>query len=205
MSPPTVFVIDDDTSMRKSLAMLVETVLLPVETFETAQEFLDAVDPGRPGCLVLDLRMPGLSGLELQQRLAAHGARMPIIFISAHGDLTSAVSAMRAGAVDFLEKPFRGQVLLDRIHEALETDARTRAEAVARSSTEQRMASLTPPERAVLKLMAAGKAYKVIAKELGISYKAVEGRRARIMRKMGVDNLSELLRVVLTLQLAGTS
>jgi two-component system response regulator FixJ len=205
MKPPTVFVIDDDAAMRKSLAMLVQTVQLPVETFETAQEFLDAFDPGRTGCLVLDLRMPGLSGLELQQRLAARGMRMPIIFISAHGDLTSAVSAMRAGAVDFLEKPFRGQVLLDRIHQALETDARGRAEALARSSTEQRMASLTAQERAVLELMAAGKSYKAIAKELGISYKAVEGRRARIMRKMEVGNLSELLRQVLTLQLAGAN
>jgi FixJ family two-component response regulator len=205
MKPATVFVIDDDAAMRKSLALLVETVQLRVETFETAQEFLDSFDPAGPGCLILDLRMPGLSGLELQQRLAARGVRLPIIFISAHGDLTSAVSAMRAGAVDFLEKPFRGQVLLDRIHQALEADAHARAGAVARSSTEQRMASLTPPERSVLELMAAGKSYKVIAKELGISYKAVEGRRARIMRKMGADNLSELLRQVLTLQLTGAN
>jgi FixJ family two-component response regulator len=204
MSSQTVFVVDDDGAMRKSLTMLVQSVQLAVETFETAQEFLEKLDPSRPGCLVLDLRMPGLSGLELQQRLAARGVRLPIIFISAHGDLTSAVGAMRAGAIDFLEKPFRGQVLLDRIQQALEIDARIRAEAVSRASTEQRMASLTPPERAVLELMAAGKSYKVVADELGISYKAVEGRRARIMRKMGVDNLSELLRQVLTLQLTGT-
>jgi FixJ family two-component response regulator len=201
MSSPTVFVVDDDNAMRKSLTMLTQSVQLAVETFESAQEFLEKFDPSRPGCLVLDLRMPGLSGLELQQRLVTRGVRIPIIFISAHGDLTSAVGAMRAGAIDFLEKPFRSQVMLDRIHQALEVDARIRAETVARAATEERMATLTPPERAVLELMAAGKAYKVIASELGISYKAVEGRRARIMRKMAVDNLSELLRQVLTLQL----
>jgi FixJ family two-component response regulator len=202
MSPPTVFVVDDDAAMRKSLSTLVQSVQLPVETFETAQDFLDVFDPDRPGCLVLDLRMPGLSGLELQQRLTARGARLPIIFISAHGDLTSAVGAMRAGAMDFLEKPFRGQLLLDRIHQALEKDSRLRLEAATHAATEIRMSTLTAPERAVLDLMAAGKAYKVIARELGISYKAVEGRRARIMRKMGVDNLSQLLRQVLSHQFA---
>ena len=167
MSSPTVFVIDDDLAIRKSLSLLVQSVKLPVESFETAQEFLDVYDPSRSGCLVLDLRMPGLSGLELQQRLAARSIRIPIIFISGHGDLASAVGAMRAGALDFLEKPIRGQVLLDR--------------------------------------MAAGKPYKVIARELGVSYKAVEGRRARIMRKMRAENLSELLRRVLTYQLTSSS
>ncbi|HMF14433.1 MAG TPA: response regulator, partial [Gemmataceae bacterium] len=200
MSPPTVFVVDDDAAMRKSLTLLVQSVRLAVETYETAQQFLDGYDGSRPGCLLLDLRMPGLSGLELQNRLTARRIRIPIIFISAHGDLTSAVSAMRAGAVDFLEKPFRGQVLLDRIHQALEKDARFRAEAVSRAETDALLARLTPPERAVLDMMAAGKAYKVIARELGISYKAVEGRRARIMRKMQAENLSELLRRVLAYQ-----
>lgn len=202
MSSPTVFVVDDDAAIRKSLSLLVQSVQLPAETFETAQQFLDAYDGSRPGCLLLDLRMPGSSGLELQQRLAARGIRIPIIFISAHGDVISAVSAMRAGAVDFLEKPFRGQVLLDRIHQALELDARYRAEAASRAETDALLATLTPPERAVLDLMAAGKSYKVIARELGISYKAVEGRRARIMRKMHAQNLSELLRRVLLYQLA---
>jgi FixJ family two-component response regulator len=202
MSSPTVFVVDDDAAIRRSLSLLVQSVQLPVETFETGQQFLDVYDASRPGCLLLDLRMPGLSGLELQQRLVARGVRIPIIFISAHGDVTSAVGAMRAGAVDFLEKPFRGQVLLDRIHQALEMDARFRAEAAAHAETRALLATLTAPERAVLDLMAAGKAYKVIARDLGISYKAVEGRRARIMRKMHAQNLSDLLRRVLLYQLA---
>jgi FixJ family two-component response regulator len=202
MSSPTVFVVDDDAAIRRSLSLLVQSVQLPVETFETAQQFLDGYDANRPGCLLLDLRMPGLSGLELQQRLVARGVRIPIIFISAHGDVTSAVGAMRAGAVDFLEKPFRGQVLLDRIHQALEKDAHFRAESASHAETRALLATLTAPERAVLDLMAAGKAYKVIARELGISYKAVEGRRARIMRKMHAQNLSELLRRVLLFQLA---
>lgn len=205
MTPPTVFVIDDDAAVRKSLRLLVKSVQLAVETFETAQEFLDAYDLNRPGCLVLDLRMPGLSGLELQQRLVSRAVHLPIIFISAHGDLTSAVGAMRAGAVDFLEKPFRGQVLLDRIHQALEADSRTRAAAASRAETDARLATLSTLERAVLDLMAAGMPYKAIARELGTSYKAVEGRRARIMKKMQVGNLSELLRQVLTYQLAGAA
>jgi FixJ family two-component response regulator len=205
MSSPTVFVIDDDLAIRKSLSLLVQSVKLPVESFETAQEFLDVYDPSRSGCLVLDLRMPGLSGLELQQRLAARSIRIPIIFISGHGDLASAVGAMRAGALDFLEKPIRGQVLLDRIHQALEKDARYRAEAVSHAETEALLATLSPPERSVLDRMAAGKPYKVIARELGVSYKAVEGRRARIMRKMRAENLSELLRRVLTYQLTSSS
>ena len=202
MSRPTVFVVDDDAAMRKSLTTLVQSVQLPVETFENAQDFLDAFDPDRGGCLVLDLRMPGLSGLELQHRLTAKGSRLPIIFISAHGDLGSAVGAMRDGAIDFLEKPFRGQALLDRINQALELDERQRAEEASLSNTEERISRLTAQERDVLNLMAEGKAYKVIAKELDISYKAVEGRRARIMRKMKVDNLSELLRQVLAVKFA---
>jgi FixJ family two-component response regulator len=205
MTQPTVFVIDDDAAIRKSLSLLVQSVQLPVRTLESAQEFLDAYDPNQPGCLVLDLRMPGLSGLELQQRLTARGAHLPIIFVSAHGDLSSAVSAMRAGAIDFLEKPFRGQVLLDRIHQALQADAQARAAAAAHADTNARLATLTNGERAVLDLMAAGMPYKEIARELGTSYKAVEGRRARIMKKMQVDNMSELLRQVLTYQLTASS
>jgi FixJ family two-component response regulator len=202
MNPPTVFVIDDDAAVRKSLRLLVQSVNLPVETYESGQEFLEQIDPSRSGCVILDLRMPGISGLELQQRLTALRISMPIIFISAHGDLPSAVGAMRAGAVDFLEKPFRGQALLDRIHQALRHDARRRQLDITQAETAERLALLTPPERAVLDLMAAGKPYKTIAKELGVSYKAVEGRRARIMKKMQADSLPELLQRVLSFQLA---
>ncbi len=202
MNSATVFVVDDDAAVRKSLSLLVQSVQLPVETYETAQAFLDAYDPSRPGCLVLDLRMPGVSGLELQQRLASQNVHLPVIFISAHGDLPTAVAAMRAGALDFLEKPFRSQVLLDRIHQALERDARRREVDQRRAETAELLTTLTSLERAVLDLMAAGKPYKTIARELGISYKAVEGRRARIMKKMKVDNLSELLQRMLSYQLA---
>jgi FixJ family two-component response regulator len=202
MKPPTVFVVDDDAAVRKSLRLLVQSVNLPVETFESGEEFFEKIEASRCGCVILDLRMPGISGLELQQRLAARHILMPIIFISAHGDLPSAVGAMRAGAVDFLEKPFRGQALLDRIHQALRDDARRRESELHQAQTAERLALLTPPERAVLDLMAAGKPYKAIAKELGITYKAVEGRRARIMKKMQADSLSELLQLVLSFQLA---
>jgi FixJ family two-component response regulator len=202
MSPPTVFIVDDDPSVRKSLRLLVQSVNLPVETYESGQEFLEKMDASRGGCVVLDLRMPGISGLELQQRLAERRITMPIIFISGHGDLPSAVNAMRAGAVDFLEKPFRGQALLDRIHHALRQDARRRTLEIDQAETAARLALLTPPERAVLDLMAAGKPYKVIAKELGVSYKAVEGRRARIMKKMQAASLPDLLQRVLAFQLA---
>jgi FixJ family two-component response regulator len=202
MNSATVFVVDDDAAVRKSLSLLVQSVQLPVETYETAQAFLDTYDPSRPGCLVLDLRMPGVSGLELQQRLASQNVPLPVIFISAHGDLPTAVAAMRAGALDFLEKPFRSQVLLDRIHQALERDARRREVERRRAETAELLTTLTSLERAVLDLMAAGKPYKTIARELGISYKAVEGRRARIMKKMKVDNLSELLQRMLSYQLA---
>jgi FixJ family two-component response regulator len=202
MNPPTVFVIDDDPAVRKSLRLLIQSVNLPVETYESGQEFLDRIDGSRPGCVILDLRMPGISGLELQQRLAVRHITMPIIFISGHGDLPSAVSAMRAGAVDFLEKPFRGQALLDRVHQALRQDAQRRELEINQAETAARLALLTPPERAVLDLMAAGKPYKAIAKELGISYKAVEGRRARIMKKMQADSMPELIQRVLAFQLA---
>jgi FixJ family two-component response regulator len=204
MTAPTVFVVDDDAAIRKSLRLLVQSVSLAVETFESAQQFLDNYDATRPGCLVLDVRMPGLSGLELQQRLAARDIHLPIIFISAHGDLPSAVGAMRAGAIDFLEKPFRGQVLLDRIHQAVARDARQRALKSGCAETAARLALLTPPERAVLDLMAAGKPYKLIARQLGTTYKAVEGRRARIMKKMQADSLSELIHCMLTYQLNHT-
>jgi FixJ family two-component response regulator len=202
MNSATVFVVDDDAAVRKSLSLLVQSVQLPVETYETAQAFLDAYDPSRPGCLVLDLRMPAVSGLELQQRLASQNVHLPVIFISAHGDLPTAVAAMRAGALDFLEKPFRSQVLLDRIHQALERDARRREVEQRRAETAELLTTLTSLERAVLDLMAAGKPYKTIARELGISYKAVEGRRARIMKKMKAENLSELLQRMLSYRLA---
>jgi FixJ family two-component response regulator len=147
---PTVFVVDDDPGIRKSTSLLIKSVQLPIETFESAEQFFEAVDPGRPGCLVLDLRMPGMSGLELQERLADGGYTLPVIFISAHGDVATAVRAMRAGAIEFLEKPYRGQDLLDRVHEAIATDERERASRAERATVTRLIESLTPREHQVM-------------------------------------------------------
>lgn len=198
IAEPTVFIVDDDPGVRKSLRLLMQSVKLPAETFETAQEFLDKFEPERPGCVLLDLRLPNMSGLELQQRLAAKGARLPVIFITGHGDIPTAVHALQAGAIDFIEKPFRGQALLDRIQKALQLDAEARVERVQHQETANRLELLSRGEREVLEGMCAGKPYKVIAKELELSYKTIEARRAKIVKKMQVDNLPALMRIVMS-------
>lgn len=194
---PVVFVVDDDEAVRASVAMLLESVTLPVETFASGREFLDAWAGDRPGCLVLDLRMPGLSGLELQERLAERGSRLPIIFLTGHGDVPDAVAAMRAGAVDFLRKPFRDQDLLDRIQQALEVDRARRTAAGERAELAARLERLTPREREVLDRVVAGQPNKQIAAELGVSDRTVEIHRARAMAKMEAASLAELVRLVL--------
>ncbi len=194
---PVVFVVDDDEAVRASVAMLLESVALPVETFASAGDFLDAWPGDRPGCLVLDLRMPGLSGLELQERLVERGSRLPIIFLTGHGDVPDAVAAMRAGAVDFLRKPFRDQDLLDRIQQALEMDRARRSAAGERTELAARLERLTPREREVLDRVVAGQPNKQIAAELGVSDRTVEIHRARAMAKMEAASLAELVRLVL--------
>jgi RNA polymerase sigma factor (sigma-70 family) len=192
---PTVFVVDDDESVRRSLERLVRSVGLNVETFATAREFLSADRPNWPVCLVLDVRMPGMSGLDLQEELIAAGYSMPVIFLTGHGDIPMSVRAMKAGAVDFLQKPFSDQDLLDAIHRAIDQDTRARQERTEVSEIQRRVDSLTPREREVLALVVQGRLNKQIAYELGLSEKTVKAHRARVMEKMQADSLAHLVRL----------
>jgi FixJ family two-component response regulator len=196
-SRPTIFVVDDDAAVRDALKLLLRSVGQPVETFASAQEFLEAYSEDRPGCLVLDIRMPGMSGLELQQKLNEKHSILPIIFITGHGDVPMAVEAMQAGAVDFIQKPFRDQDLIDRINQALEKDNNNRAALGERNDIRRRLETLTPREREVLDLVVHGKANKVIAGDLKLSQRTVEIHRARVMEKMQASSLAHLVRMVL--------
>jgi len=196
----TIFIVDDDLEVRQAVALLMESVGLPVETYGSADEFLEAFDPERPGCLILDVRMPGMSGLELQARLAAETIHPPVIIITGHGDVPMAVRAVQAGAVDFIEKPFNDQSLLDSVHRALELDARQRGHARELAEIRRRLDSLTPRERQVMNLVVSGLRNKMIAAELNVSQSTVEAHRARVMEKMGARSLSELMRMVLSLE-----
>ena len=194
---PTVFIVDDDVAVRDALKFLLRSVGHPVEAFASATEFLDAYGDDRPGCLVLDIRMPGMSGLELQEQLVARRSILPIIFITGHGDVPMAVEAMQAGAMDFIQKPFRDQDLLDRINQALEKDAMNRAALGEKNQIRERLASLTPREREVMDLVVHGKANKVIAGDLELSQRTVEIHRARVMEKMQAASLAHLVRMVI--------
>jgi len=194
---PTVFIVDDEDQIRKAIGLLLETVKLPYREFASAADFLSEFDPETPGCIVLDLRMPGMSGMELQSRLSAMGSTLPIVFVTAHGDVPTAVEAVKAGAVDFIQKPFQDQKLLDMIHEALDRDAKSRRDRKEVEAIEGRMASLTPREREVMVLVTLGRRNKTIARELGISQRTVEVHRARVMEKMRVRSVSELVQMVL--------
>jgi two-component system response regulator FixJ len=198
VSLPTVFVVDDDPAFCQSLRMLLHSAGLRVEDYPSAERFLQAACTERPGCLVLDVRMPGWSGLELQAHLSAKRIRMPIIFITGHGDIPMAVRAVKAGAVDFLEKPFNDEVLLARIRQALERDAEQRQRERSCTQSEARFARLTPREKEVMQRVAAGRSNKQIAVELNISHRTVEIYRARVMEKLGVKSLSDLIRVAMT-------
>jgi FixJ family two-component response regulator len=189
----TVFVVDDDAAVRGSLAMLLKSVSLEVKTFESAGQFLEQLPPEPGGCLVLDIRMPGMSGLELQQQLKLRGCPLPVIFITGHGDVSMAVHAMREGAIDFIEKPFRDQELLDRIYQALELDRSRRRVADEAVQLRERFAGLTPREHDVMLRIARGQANKVIAIELGLSERTVEIHRAKVMHKTGARSLAELV------------
>jgi two-component system response regulator FixJ len=191
----TVFVVDDDQAMRKSLRRLFERVGFEVETYADANEFLTGYDPAKPGCLLLDIRMPGMNGLDLQDKLAEDQLDIPVVVISGHGDVEKAVRAMKAGAVDFIRKPYKGQVLLARVREALERDARLRGEKARRADIAARFARLTPREREVMSLLVAGHNAKAIAYELGLSRKTVDVHRGHVMAKMQTDSLAELARM----------
>ncbi len=199
-SPPTVFVVDDDESVRGSLRFLLRSAGLESRAFGSAPEFLAAYDPAQPGCLVLDVRMPGMSGLELQQELILRGAVIPVIFITGHGDIPMAVEAMQHGAHDFLQKPFRDEDLIERVRRALAKDAKARASLEEHNAIRARLDSLTPREREVLALMARGKPNKIMAHELGVSQRTVEIHRARVMEKSGASSLAELVRMVMDVE-----
>jgi len=190
-----VFVIDDDEAVRDSMSMLLDTVDLPHHCFASAMEFLDFYDGSQRGCVVLDIRMPGMSGLELQQRLNDSNAMLPIIFITGHGDIPMAVEAMRRGAMDFMRKPFREQDLLDRIQHALEHEAGMRDVLLDRAKILQRIATLTAREHEVFERVVKGQANKVIALDLGISERTVEVHRAQVMRKLEARTLAQLVRI----------
>lgn len=198
-TPPTVFVVDDDDAVRSSLRLLLKSVGLPAVAFSSANDFLRAWNPDQAGCLVLDVRMPGMSGLDLQHELNRRGAIIPVIFISGHGDIPMAVEAMQHGAFDFLQKPFRDQDLIDRIHRALAHDADGRKALEHKEHIRECYESLTPREREVLTLVTQGKANKVMAGDLGVSQRTVEIHRARVMEKMGAASLAQLVRMVLEL------
>ena len=195
MIAPTVFIVDDDAGVRKSIGELLISVGLAVETFQSAQSFLDAFDTARPGCLVLDVRMARMSGLALEAKLAEMGADIPIVFISGHGDISMAVNAIKRGAVDFVPKPYQEQQLLDAVNEALRRDALRRAAPLDASGFAQRLQMLSPREHEVLDLALKGHSSKAIARELGISHRTVELHRSHLLEKLEVASITELMRL----------
>jgi len=196
-SNQTVFVVDDDAGMRKSLKLLLESADHKVELFDSATKFLENYDPSISGCLILDIKMPEMSGIELQQHLIKNDIRIPIIIISAHADVSSAVQAMKLGSFDFMEKPYTPDILLSRTNQALERDRLLREEQTQFSNIRLRIMSLSPRERDVLSLLVAGSASKSIADKLSLSVSTVDNYRSSIMRKLGVETSAELIRVAL--------
>jgi two-component system response regulator FixJ len=193
---PLIYLVDDDDAVRDSLGMLFSSIGLGHEAYASALDFLEHFNPDRHACLVADIRMPGLSGLELQQRLNEQRAEIPIIFITGHGDVPMAVSAMKSGATDFIQKPFRDQDLIDRIHKALDQDKSRRAKRTEEQAIRARIALLTPREAEVMERVVRGQANKVIAMDLGVSQRTVELHRARVMRKLKMRSLAELVHAV---------
>ncbi len=198
----TVFLVDDDANIRNAITVLIQSVGLPLIAYSTATEFLEKYD-GRPGCLVLDVRMPGMSGLELQQRLNEQGRPLSVIMMTGHADVPMTVRAVKAGAIDFLEKPFNDQVLLERVHQALEQNVQARQRQVERDVVLTRMAKLTPRERQVLDLVVRGSTNKAIATQLKISRKTLDIHRAKVMQKMEAESIAQLVNMALLEHPAG--
>ena len=196
---PAVFIVDDDDAVRSSLRLLLKSAGLGTVAYASAKEFLDTWQPEQAGCLILDVRMPGMSGLELQAELNRRGAIIPVVFISGHGDIPMAVEAIQHGAFDFLQKPFGDQDLLNRVQRALAADGENRKLLAQRDLLRERFESLTPREREVLALVTQGKANKVMAGDLGVSQRTVEIHRARVMEKMGANSLAQLVRMTIDL------
>jgi two-component system response regulator TtrR len=194
---PTVYVIDDDESIRELLGWLMKRNGIRCEAFANARSFLKAWAPESPGCLVLDLHMPGMSGLDLQQYLNEHGVRMPVIFLSGRADVPNAVKAVKSGAIDFIEKPFDYKRIVALVQDCLQRDAVARSEQVQGKAAAARLATLSQREREVLDRVVAGKLNRVIAEELEISIKTVEAHRARIMEKLGVGSVAELVQATI--------
>ena len=192
---PMVFVVDDDPAVRHSLTRLMASVQLPVAAYGTAEEFLDDYSADQPGCALVDVRMPGMSGLELQQRLAAEPVALPVIIITGHGDVSMAVRALQHGAFDFVEKPIRGQALLDTISKAIDVDRERRRAHADRAEARTRIESLTPREHVTMELVVAGRTNAQIAAQLGVTAKTVEFHRSNVSRKLQTENVQELVRL----------
>ena len=192
----TVYIVDDNPAVRDAIRWLVEQVGLNAKTYASAREFMDIFHPGLRGCLVLDIRMPGMSGIELQEKLFQEGSHLPVIIVTGHGDVPVTVRAMKAGACEFLQKPFNDQTLLDAIQSALDKYTRLWAQEDKRNQASRSLGALTRREREVLDMLRQGKPNKVIASDMNLSVRTVEGHRANIMEKMGVRSLGQLIEMV---------
>ena len=192
-TPPTVFVVDDDAAVLRAMRRLLKSVDLNVEAFSSGEEFLDACDEARPGCIIVDVRMPGLSGLDVQCELNQRGVKTPIIFITGHGDVPMCARAMKSGAEDFLQKPFNDQTLLDTIQHAIHLDEQARRKQAEESELRERLQILTSREGQVLALVVSGLKTKQVAAQLGTSEKTIKVHRARVMQKMQADSLADLV------------
>lgn len=201
MASPVVYIVDDDPDVRDSLEWLVKSVGIECRTYATAREFLDVFTDDVPGCLVFDVRMPDTSGLDLFEQCIQLGHKMPVIFVTAYADVPMAVRAMKSGAVEFVEKPFNRQTLLERIQRAIRSDAQRRERDFSHAEVTERFRRLTEKEREVIRLIGAGLPNKSIATQLGITQRAVEMRRANVMKKLNVHSLAELLRLAIQFEL----
>lgn len=195
---PTVFLVDDDQAVRDALELLLETAAYRTESYPSAESFLDSCDPDRPGCLILDIRMPGMSGVRLQEALEARNIMLPVIFLTGHGTVPMSAKAFRNGAIDFMEKPFDESMLLERIEEAIRLDAANRATRARQAESAARLANLTPRECEIMLLIVAGRSNKEIAAGLDLSHRTVETHRSRIMDKTGARSLADLIELART-------
>ncbi len=199
---PTVHVVDDDPEVRRAISLLAQSVELKVATFTSGQDFLERFSSDQPGCLILDVRMPGMTGLELQQKLIEKGCQIPTILLTAHAEVPMATQAMRAGAVDVIQKPYSPQLLLERIYEAIELDVEVRRKQKERAKIHELVEVLSPREREVMNLLSVGHSTKQIAKRLEISIKTVDNHRSNVLGKMGMDNTAQLARQIAQVEMA---